>query len=71
MMNSINWINIQSFGASAVKNSPANAGDTGSIPGLGRSPEDLPGYSIHGVFQARVLEWGAIAFFDHLHSLCS
>ena len=23
----------------------------------------LPGSSIHGIFQARVLEWGAIAFF--------
>ena len=22
----------------------------------------LPGSSIHGIFQARVLEWGAIAF---------
>ena len=22
----------------------------------------LPGASIHGIFQARVLEWGAIAF---------
>ena len=22
----------------------------------------LPGYSIHGIFQARVLEWGATAF---------
>ena len=22
----------------------------------------LPGYSIHGIFQAKVLEWGAIAF---------
>ena len=22
----------------------------------------LPGYSVHGIFQARVLEWGAIAF---------
>ena len=22
----------------------------------------LPGYSIHGIFQATVLEWGAIAF---------
>ena len=22
----------------------------------------LPGLSIHGIFQARVLEWGAIAF---------
>ena len=28
------------------------------------NPKDysLPGSSIHGVFQARVLEWGAIAF---------
>ena len=22
----------------------------------------LPGFSVHGIFQARVLEWGAIAF---------
>ena len=27
----------------------------------------LPGYSIHGIFQARVLEWGAITFSDHEH----
>ena len=28
----------------------------------------LPGSSIHGIFQARVLEWGAIAFsFHYLH----
>jgi len=29
-----------------------------------RGPMDcsLPGSSVHGVFQARVLEWGAIAF---------
>ena len=26
----------------------------------------LPGSSIHGIFQARVLEWGAIAFSDRL-----
>ena len=26
----------------------------------------LPGSSIHGIFQARVLEWGAIAFSDLL-----
>ena len=26
-------------GGSVVKNPPANAGDTGSIPGSGRSPE--------------------------------
>ena len=35
-----------------------------SCPTLG-DPMDcsLPGSSIHGIFQARVLEWGAIAFF--------
>jgi len=27
----------------------------------------LPGSSIHGIFQARVLEWGAIAFSDFRH----
>ena len=29
-----------------------------------RNPMDfrLPGFSVHGIFQARVLEWGAIAF---------
>ena len=26
----------------------------------------LPGSSVHGIFQARVLEWGAIAFPDPL-----
>ena len=25
---------------------------------------NLPGSSVHGIFQARVLEWGAIAFSD-------
>ena len=35
-----------------------------------RTPSDpmdcsLPGSSIHGIFQARVLEWGAIAFSVH------
>ena len=25
----------------------------------------LPGSSIHGIFQARVLEWGAIAFSEY------
>jgi len=34
-----------------------------SCPTL-RDPMDfsLPSFSIHGIFQARVLEWGAIAF---------
>ena len=26
----------------------------------------LPGSSVHGIFQARVLEWGAIAFSRHM-----
>ena len=36
-----------------------------------RDPMDcsLPGSSVHGIFQARVLEWGAIAFFQHMHGL--
>ena len=38
-----------------------------SCPTL-RNPMDcsLPGSSIHGIFQARVLEWGAIAFSEKL-----
>ena len=35
----------------------------------------LPGSSVHGIFQARVLEWGAIAFSDaglrHHHIIIS
>ena len=27
-----------------------------------------PGFSVHGVFQARVLEWGAIAFSGHMNT---
>ena len=27
----------------------------------------LPGSSVHGIFQARVLEWGAIAFSKQAH----
>ena len=36
-----------------------------SCPTL-RDPMDCspPGSSVHGIFQARVLEWGAIAFSD-------
>ena len=30
----------------------------------------LPGSSIHGIFQARVLEWGAIAFSVQGANLC-
>ena len=39
----LNWVTLAVFMASLVvqwvKNLPANAGDSGSIPGLGRSPE--------------------------------
>ena len=35
----------------------------------------LPGSSVHGIFQARVLEWGAIAFsvlpLSHTKQECS
>ena len=36
-----------------------------------RNPMDCspPGSSVHGIFQARVLEWGAIAFSDQLTEL--
>ena len=30
----------------------------------------LPGSSVHGIFQARVLEWGAIAFSENVLSAC-
>ena len=33
-------------GGSVVKNLPANAGDVGSIPGLGRSPGEGNGYPL-------------------------
>ena len=29
----------------------------------------LPGFSVHGIFQARVLEWVAISFFGYLRLL--
>ena len=34
-----------------------------------RDPMDgsLPGSAVHGIFQARVMEWGAIAFSNALH----
>ena len=43
---------------------------TQSCPTL-HDPMDcsLPGSSIHGIFQARVLEWGAIAFSSNMTSI--
>ena len=42
--------------------------DTQSYPTLS-DPMDcsLPGFSVHGIFQARVLEWVAIAFSAQKH----
>ena len=31
----------------------------------------LPGSSVHGIFQARVLEWGAIAFSEAVRNMGS
>ena len=41
-----------------------------SCPTLG-NPMDcsLPGSSVHGTFQARVLEWGAVAFSNNSHNI--
>ena len=38
-----------------------------------RDPMDcsLPGPSVYGIFQARILEWGAIAFSGYGHEVCS
>ena len=43
-----------------------------SCPTL-RDPMDhsLLGLSIHGIFKARVLEWGAIAFSKKTEEICS
>ena len=42
-------------GGSVVKNPPANAGDVGSIPGLGRSLEKE--MATHSSFLAREIPW--------------
>ena len=48
---------------SPMHESESESEDAQSCPTLS-DPMDcsLPGFSIHGIFQARVLEWGAIAF---------
>ena len=45
----------------------SESGVAQSCPTL-RDPVDcsLPGSSVHGIFQARVLEWGAIAFSENM-----
>ena len=46
-------------GGSMVKNLPANAGDTGSIPGLGRSPGrmEIQGMETHSSILAWEIPW--------------
>ena len=50
------WVQVVKAAAAAAKS--LQSGPTLSDP-LDCS---LPGSSVHGIFQARVLEWGAIAF---------
>ena len=51
-------------GGSVVKNPPANAGNEGSIPGLGRSREEGNGnplqYSCLGNSMARGARWATV-----------
>ena len=42
-----------------VKNSPANAGDVGLIPGLGRSPGEGKGYPLQYSFLGNPMDRGA------------
>ena len=46
-------------GGSLVKNLPANAGDTGLIPGLGRSPEGENGNPLQYACWDNPMEKGA------------
>ena len=69
---------------SAGKESSCNAGDLGSIPGLGRSPgkgkgyplqysglESSMDYIVHGVAKSRTHEWISLCFtFSNSHCLC-
>ena len=51
---------LQAFpGGSVVKNPPANAGDTCSIPGLGRSPEEGNGNPLQDSFLEDPMDRGA------------
>ena len=42
----VNWIINSGLGGSDGKESACNTGDPGSIPGLGRSPGEINGYSL-------------------------
>ena len=53
--------NSQSYfpDGSAVKNSPVNAGDSGSIPGSGRSPGEGNGYPLQYSCLGKPVDRGA------------
>ena len=46
-------------GGSMVKNPPDNAGDTGSVPGLGRSPEVGNGNQLQNSYLENPMDRGA------------
>ena len=78
LVNSINWSTEewrdwqQKDGSKFQVEEPAAAAESlQSCPTL-CDPTDcsLPGSSVPGSFQARVLEWGASAFSDMLMSIC-
>ena len=46
-------------GGSMVKNPPANAGDSGSIPGSGRSPREGNGNPLHYSCMEKPMDGGA------------
>ena len=51
--------------------SPVHEGEVSQLCPTLSDPMDcsLPGSSIHGIFQAKVLEWGAIAFSGNFMSV--
>ena len=53
--NIVNWLHLNAAAAAAksLQSSPTLCDPIDGSP---------PGSSVHGIFQARVLEWGAIAF---------
>ena len=62
-------LHVQSYFISVHHHAAATAAKSlQSCPTL-RDPVDCssPGSSVHGIFQARVLEWGATAFSVHPH----
>ena len=54
-------------GGSVVKNSPANAGDSGSIPGSGRSPGERNGNPLQYSCLGNPMDWGG--WWDTVHGV--